>query len=96
MEMDFFGRFHMKAGGEREFAQALDEVVVASRKEPGCLEIHGYRSNRDGRLFYIHSRWKDEEAFEEHRRMAHTVKYLERVKDLSDQEPDLTRSERIC
>jgi len=35
-------------------------VVAPSRAEPGCLDIHAFRSTRDARLFYIHSRWKDE------------------------------------
>ena len=39
---------------------ALREVVAPSRQEPGCVAIGAYRSTRDPRLFYIHSRWIDE------------------------------------
>jgi quinol monooxygenase YgiN len=95
MEFYFFGRFHVIAGKEGAFAEAMREVMVASRLEAGCLEIHGYRSRRDGRLFYVHSRWQDEEAFEVHAKLAHTVKFLERVERFIDQESDLTRAERI-
>jgi quinol monooxygenase YgiN len=95
MELFVFGRFHVGAGKEKEFAEALREVAVASREEAGCLEIHGYRSIRDARLFYVHSRWKDEEAFEVHARLPHTVKFLERAEELIDHELDVTRAERI-
>ncbi len=56
MELFIFGRFRVRAGEEEEFAEALREVVKASREEAGCLEIHGYRGVRDRRLFYVHSR----------------------------------------
>ena len=64
---------------ERAFEEALEEVLPATRAEAGCLEIHGYRSIRDGQLYYIHSRWKDQAVFEEHTRLPHTVKFLERA-----------------
>jgi quinol monooxygenase YgiN len=95
MELYIFGRFHVRAGEERAFEEALREVLPRSREEAGCLEIHGYRSIRDRRLFYVHSRWRDAETFEVHARLPHTVKFLERVAELIDQALDVTRAERI-
>ena len=66
MELFIFARFHAREGNQSAVEQALTEVVAASRQEPGCLTIHAFRSTRDPRLFYIHSRWKDEAAFEIH------------------------------
>jgi quinol monooxygenase YgiN len=95
MELFVFGRFYVKEGKEKEYEEALGEVLEASREEEGCLEIHGYRSVRDRRLYYIHSKWKDEEAFDLHARLPHTVNYLERAKQLIEHELDVTRTERI-
>ena len=95
MELYIFGRFHLRAGEGGAFEEALREVLARSREEAGCLVIHGYRSIRDGRLYYVHSRWRDEEAFEVHARLPHTVKFLERVAELIDQALDVTRAERI-
>jgi quinol monooxygenase YgiN len=95
MELFVFGRFRVKPGKEKEYEEALREVLEASRKEEGCLEIHGYRSVRDARLYYLHSRWENEEVFEEHARLAHTVKYLERVEELIEHELDVVRTVRI-
>jgi hypothetical protein len=36
--------------------EALPELLGPSREEPGCLSFHLFRSMRDRRLFYIHSR----------------------------------------
>jgi len=76
-------------------ADALLDVVAPSRQEPGCLSIHAFRSVRDPRLFYIHSLWNDEAAFEHHAGLPHTVRFLERVAPLIDHPLDVTRTERI-
>jgi quinol monooxygenase YgiN len=76
-------------------AEALRDVVAPSREEPGCLGIHAFRSTRDPRLFYVHSRWKDEAAFEAHAALPHTVRFIERVEPLIDHPLDVTRAERI-
>lgn len=95
MEMFFFGRFHARVGNEKAVAAALLDVLAPSREEPGCLNIHAFRSIRDPRLFYIHSFWKDEAAFEIHSGLPHTLRFIERVEPLIDHPLDLTRAEKI-
>ena len=95
MELFIFARFHAAAGNEAAVAKALDAVVPPSREEAGCLGIHAFRSIRDPRLFYIHSRWRDEEAFEYHASLPHTVRFTERVTPLIDHPLDVTRAELI-
>jgi quinol monooxygenase YgiN len=50
---------------------------------------------RDRRLFYIHSRWKSEAAFQTHAELPHTVRFLKRLDMLLDQPRDVTRTELI-
>src|SRR5262249_26294660 len=69
-----FARFHARPGQEEAVADALRDVVPSSRGEPGCLGIHAFRSTRDPRLFYVHSRWKDEAAFETHAGLPHPLR----------------------
>ena len=95
MELYIFARFHARPGQEQAVADALCDVVPPSRGEPGCLGIHAFRSTRDPRLFYIHSRWKDEAAFERHASLPHTVTFIERVTALIDHAVDVTRAEQI-
>ena len=71
------------------------DVLAPSREEPGCLSIHAFRSIRDPPLFYIHSRWTDEEAFDIHASLPHTVRFIERVEPLIDHPLDVTRAELI-
>ena len=76
--------------------EALREVIPPSREEAGCLGIHAFRSTRDRQLFYVHSRWKDEAAFERHAGLPHTVRFVARVEPLLDHPFDAVRTEQIA
>lgn len=92
MELFIFARFHALEGQQDAVASALRDVIGPSRAERGCLAIEAYRSTRDPRLFYIHSRWTDEAAFETHAELPHTVRFLERVQPLIDHKLDVIRA----
>jgi quinol monooxygenase YgiN len=93
MELYIFARYHAGVGNEAAVADALADVVGPTRAEEGCLDIHAFRSIRDPRLFYIHSRWTDEDAFDAHAALPHTVHFVERVQPLIDHPLDVTRAE---
>ena len=95
MELFIFARFHAHPGNEFAVAEALLEVIVPTREEDGCLSIHAFQSVRDSQLFYIHSRWKDEAAFDYHAKLPHTIRFIQRVEPLIDGPLDVTRAERI-
>lgn len=95
MEQYVFVRLHARAGEENAVEEALREVMVSSLEEEGCLSFHIYRSIRDQRLFYIHSQWKDEAAFQLHAELPHTMTFLKKVDALVDQPRDVTRTKRI-
>ena len=95
MELFIFARFHARPGNEDAVAEAILDNLTPSREEPGCLNIHAFRSIRDPQLFYIHSRWKDEATFENHAGLPHTLRFLERVQPLIDHPLDVTRSGHI-
>jgi len=95
MGLFIFARFHARKGKEDAVAQALQDVVVPSREEAGCLSINAFRSTRDPGLFYIHSHWKDEAAFDLHATLPHTGRFVERVEPLIDHPLEVTRAELI-
>jgi quinol monooxygenase YgiN len=95
VELYGFVRLHAQEGKESAVEEALREVIRLSREELGCVSIHAFRSLRDRQLFFIHSRWADEEAFQLHGGLPHTVKFLERVDTLLDQPREVARTEMI-
>ncbi len=95
MELFIFAHFHARERHGDAVEEALRDVIVPSRQEAGCLGIHAFRSIRDARFFYIHSKWTDEAAFELHAKLPHTVRFRERVEPLLDHPLDVTRAEMI-
>jgi quinol monooxygenase YgiN len=92
MKLFNFARFHAQEGQEEAVAALLRAQVEPVRAEPGCIEMGIYRSTRDPRLFYIHSRWIDEAAFEVHARLPSTDRFVERMQALIDHEFQATRT----
>jgi quinol monooxygenase YgiN len=92
MELFIFARFHARDGQEEALAAALRDVLPPTRAEPDCRAVEAYRSTRDPLLFYIHSRWADEAAFDRHGELPHTLRFLKRVQPLVDHALDVTRS----
>jgi quinol monooxygenase YgiN len=95
MDLVIFARFHARTGMEDALAAAMLEVLGPTSQEPGCLSIGDFRSTRDPRLFFIHSRWVDEAAFEHHATLPHTVRFLEVVQPLIDHDLDINRTTQI-
>jgi quinol monooxygenase YgiN len=92
MKLFNFARFHAQEGKEEAVAALLRAQIGPVRVEPGCVEIDAYRSTRDPRLFYIHSRWIDEAAFEVHAQLPSTDRFVERMQALIDHEFQATRT----
>jgi quinol monooxygenase YgiN len=96
MKLFIFARFRAREGQEEAVAEALHEVVIPSREEAGCLNLNAFRSTRDPGLYYIHSCWTDEAAFDHHATLPHTVRFVERVGALIDHPIDVTRAELMA
>ena len=96
MEQFVFVKLHAREGDEKAVEQALRDVMDPSREEPGCLDFHLFRSMRDPRLFFIHSRWRDEAAFQKHAELEHTIHFLKIVDALVDQPREVSRTQMIA
>jgi len=92
MELFIFARFHAREGEADAVAAALRDVLGPTRGEPGCVAVEAFRSTQDPRLFYIHSRWADEAAFDAHGGMPHTVRFVKQVEPLLDHPFDAART----
>ena len=95
MPLYIFARFHARVGCEPAVERAIRKVVDPSRAEAGCLAVSGFRSIRDDRLFYIHSQWKDEAAFEQHAALPHTVSFIEEVTPLIEHPVRAVRTQML-
>jgi quinol monooxygenase YgiN len=90
-EISTIGRFHAREGCEEAMEQAIRKGWTPSRAEPGCVCVEWFRGIRDPRLFFVHSRWVDQAAFDIHAGMPHTVTFIEEAEALMDHPLDVTR-----
>jgi quinol monooxygenase YgiN len=95
VEVFAFVRFHAAAGNESAVEEALRDVLRSTREEEGCMSIHAFRGMRDPQIFYIHSKWESEEAFNVHSKLPHVAKFLERMDTLIDRPREATRTKLI-
>ena len=70
-------RYRAKADRGPEVAMALGKHLVATRKEPGCVQFLVYRSRSDGDRFLLYEQYDDAAAFEAHRASDHFKQYVE-------------------
>jgi quinol monooxygenase YgiN len=95
MQIFIFDRFHAREGQEQGVAEALRDMLGPVRAESGCLTIGAFRSTRDPRLFFVHSRWINEDTFDRHASFPYAVKFLERIRPLIDHKLDVTRTRPV-
>jgi quinol monooxygenase YgiN len=81
-EVFIFAHFHASNGLQDAVAAAIQEVLGPTRQEPGCL--------------YIHSRWKDEAAFDRHAQLPHTLRFVEQVQLIIDPPFEVTRTTALA
>jgi len=84
MELFLFARFHARPACQDKVRQAIQQVQGPTRQEPGCLSYQAFQSVRDRDEFYVHSRWCDRAAFEQHASLPHTVRFVAMVEPLID------------
>jgi len=83
-------------GKATEFREALLRVVEATKTEGGCLSIHAFESLSEPFDFAIHSEWRDENAFEVHAQMPHTIRFVEAARQLLAHPIEGLRSRQIA
>jgi quinol monooxygenase YgiN len=76
LSLHTFVRFEPQAGRQQQLREELTSVIEATRAEPGCIRIQLFEAIRDPVVFYIHSEWVDEAAFDAHAKFPHMVRFL--------------------
>ena len=67
-----------KGKGDALAALLKEQVAAVRQAEPGCLVYRPHRSTTDPDLFIVYEQYRDEAAFEAHRKAPHLAAYRER------------------
>ena len=76
MPLHAFVRFEPVPGKEDLLREELTLLLQPTRAEPGCIRIHLYEAVREPLVYYIHSEWVDEAAFDAHPKLPHMTRFL--------------------
>src|SRR5262249_50266438 len=67
-----------KGKGDALAALLKEQVAAVMKAEPGCLVYRPHRSTKDPDLFVFYEQYKDDAAFDAHRKAPHLAAYRER------------------
>jgi quinol monooxygenase YgiN len=67
-----------KGRGDALAALLAEQAAVVRKAEPGCLVYRPHRSTEDPDVFLFYEMYKDDAAFEVHRKAPHLAAYRER------------------
>jgi len=91
-----FIRLEPKPGKQLQLSDELMRLLEPTRAESGCVRIHLYEAIRDPSVFYFHSEWINEAAFDAHADTPHMVRFLGLVDDLITHPLRAVRTKRIA
>ena len=75
-------RLQAKPEHTSELLDALNHLVQATRKEPGCVHYDLYRSDEDPTVFAFHETWASRAHWEAHNASPHVSDFGARAPDL--------------
>jgi quinol monooxygenase YgiN len=67
-----------KGNGDALAALLAEQAAVVRREEPGCLVYRPHRSHTDPELFVFYEVYRDQAAFDAHRKAPHLAAFRER------------------
>ncbi len=70
-----------KPGAEETVQDALSELVVPTRAEPGCLGYELYRSAADPSTFVTIETWRSQDDLDAHMQTPHIARALQATGD---------------
>src|SRR5215475_11265022 len=67
-----------KGKGDALAALLKEQAAAVRAAEPGCLVYRAHRSTKDPEAFYFYEQYRDDAAFDAHRKGAHLAGFRER------------------
>lgn len=98
MPVYVFARLDPLPGKELQVHDELMRVLGPTRAEPGCLRIHVYATFLQPSappVYFIHSQWIDEAAFDAHVALPHTQNFARAVELLLKEPLKAVRTRQI-
>lgn len=79
----------LQEGKSEQFYQLTEELIANSREEAGVVTYKLFKSTEDDNEVLFFEEYADKEAMEQHSKSGHFNKFMEAVKPLLANEPQL-------
>ncbi len=90
MSLTLIARIKAKAGSEQQLEEAFRAMIPKVRAaEPGCQSYVLHRSNQDPTLFVWYEVYRDQAAFDQHRKTDHMKEMGAKIAPLLDGRPQV-------
>lgn len=89
MALTVIAKVKAKAGHEKQIEQACSEMAAKVRQEPDTLAYIMHRSTTDPKVVMVYEVYKDEAAFEHHRKTPYMAEFFGKIKDIVDGPPEV-------
>jgi quinol monooxygenase YgiN len=90
-----FAKFHAKPGKREEVNQRLQEMVVLTNKEPGCVFYHLHVDREVPEIFYFMECWADQQALDFHMKTPYVQAILRDSESLTIDGIDISFMNRL-
>lgn len=80
-----------KKGEEERIKRALLELVVQTRKEPGCINYDLHQSPQDARQFVMYENWKSAADLDAHDRSPHLTGFRNNMAQFLERPTQITK-----
>mgnify|MGYP000903971738 CR=1 FL=1 len=88
-------RITARAGAEKELLAVLQDLLLPSRGEEGCLSYELFHNQDDPLEFVTSEQWRDQAAADAHLVSPHVATAIARASDLLGQPPLIHRFTQI-
>jgi quinol monooxygenase YgiN len=88
-ECTVIAQLQVKPERRADLLEMLNDIVILTRQETGCIEYRLHVSNDDPNRLVFYENWKTRQDMDDHMRMPYLENFLSRRLNFLTKEPDL-------
>ena len=73
--------FHAKPEKHQELEKILQDFVVRTRQEPGCIDYHLHQGDEDPNVFVFYENWRSRSDWDLHNQKPFLKRFLDKRTD---------------
>lgn len=96
MEINLTAILKSKANLVAEVKQQLEDMVVHSRKEKGCLHYDLFQAKDDPTIFIFHEIWENRQIFDSHNSQHYVKGFFGKASEFLAEEPKVIFTNKVA